>query len=827
MLLFTCELNAQNLNNWQRNSYPLHNDTIQLDSLSLIPGSLILYTRLGKQINDSLYSLNHTNSSIILLTGLDTFKKIVGDTITAEYRTFTINFNKRYFHKNINVLESSEKGMINPFMYAHKPKSGDLFLSNSLNKSGSISRGVTIGNNQDLAVNSNLDLQISGKLNERIRILAAITDRNIPIQPDGTTVQIQEFDRAYIQLYDDRSKLTVGDFRVEEKTDHFMTFLKKARGGLFETTTSGNKIFKKDTSGVYQSRISGAISKGKFSRFETMGREGIQGPYKVRGANNELFIVVLSGTERIFIDGELMKRGQDHDYIINYNTAEITFTAKRMITKDKRIVIEFQYSDRNYVRSMINVASEYKSDNFKIGIKYYSEQDNKNQPLQQDLTDSNKLTIAGVGDNVQNAVINSMVEVPFTNSEVLYRLVDTLTYTGVLVYLDSIDTSAYRATFSNVGFGNGDYIQTNTSANGKVFQWVAPVLGISQGSYAPKTILAAPGKKQLVSVNTEFNISKRTRAIINLAGSDNDVNLFSTDDKGNDVGYAFHVKLLNERTMFKDTSEYPWKLKTHVSFEQLDKNFTSIERFRTVEFQRDWNLQNNTFNQNQYLGEVVVNLVKKDKGNFLYRFNSFKEAEKYSIFKNDFISDFESKGYRVEFKGSYLETNAIRNNSFLRLKSHVSKSTRKFTIGMKEEYEKNLIDETDTTFSNRSYEFLAWEGYFTNADSAINNYKITYKRRLDKGILRNSLRNATLGQHVGFSADIKKNKNSIFKSTTEFRILSIIKDSIGINQAAQEDKTLVNRIEYLVKLGKGLVSARSFYEIVSGLEVKKEFQFIE
>src|SRR5690606_28316972 len=194
-----------------------------------------------------------------------------------------------------------------------------------------------------------------------------------------------------------------------------------------------------------------------------------QGPYTLIGANNETYIIVLSGSEKIYLDGVLLTRGKDNDYVIDYNTAQITFSARRLITKDSRIVAEFQYSDKNYVRTLLHTANTFEHKNIRLHLNYYSEQDSKNQPLFQDLNAEKKQAMANVGDNIQSAFFENVDSVGFNNNKVLYQK-DTVTINGIFYtyYSYSVDSTRafYRLGFARVGAGNGNYRQVNSVVNG-------------------------------------------------------------------------------------------------------------------------------------------------------------------------------------------------------------------------------------------------------------------------------------------------------------------------------------------------------------------------
>ena len=144
----------------------------------------------------------------------------------------------------------------------------------------------------------------------------------------------------------------------------------------------------------------------KFARNLIVAQEGNQGPYKLRGSQNERFIIILSGTEKVWLDGQLMRRGLEADYIIDYNRGELTFTFRRLITKDSRIIVEFDYSDQNYLRSMYATNLDYQENKVRLYLNAFSQQDSKNATGDLQLSDNEKSLLSQIGDQFENAFVS-------------------------------------------------------------------------------------------------------------------------------------------------------------------------------------------------------------------------------------------------------------------------------------------------------------------------------------------------------------------------------------------------------------------------------------
>ena len=808
--------------NLKQKQYLLKSDTLFLDSLSLIPGSVKLSSK-AAPLDTASYKINYALKALI-------FKQRPKDTLAIAYKTFPYNFEKNYFHKSKAILTKDLSLPSNPFTISFDPlnNNNESFITDGLNKNGSISRGISFGNNQDVVVNSSLNLQVSGKLTQDVDLLLAATDDNIPFQADGTTAQLQEFDKVFIQLSNQNTKLIVGDFQLQRPNSYFMNFYKRSQGAYLSNTYK-DTIEKKIV--LFKTQLSGAVSKGKFARNVVQGTENNQGPYRLKGADNEQFIIVLSGTEKIYIDGRLLQRGQENDYIIDYNTAEVTFTARQIITKDKRIIAEFQYAERNYARSLYFFSEEIEMQKLKLRLNVFGEQDNKNKTLQQTLSDQQKLTLFTIGDTLSKAVSTGATLSSFNNTDVFYWKKDTtvtsLIYSGIYVYSTNADSAKYRVKFSYVGENSGHYVQQLTTANGRVYQWVAPIGGILQGNYEPVIPLVTPKKKQMVTAGGNYVFDKNHNLDVEGVYTKNDINTFSKFDSKDDDGYGFRLNSNNQTVIKIDTvKKESLNAIYNMGYEYIQKYFNPIERYRAVEFERDWNRPISApINTDQNVGFAQAGIQKGNKLKLLYGINFFDEGSFYQGLKHGVQSFYNLKNTSVTYNGSYLTSRYLQQRSnFYRHKASISQGLGKLKLTYLDEFEHNEFRKTTSdSLLPRSYQFWEWEGNITNRDTSGNLYKLFYRERRDKQAYSAVLKDSTLAQNAGFSANINTIRNHPFSVILTYRELHL-KHANPL--FLKPDNTVLGRVEYSPRLMKGFATSSIFYETGYGLENKKEYYYL-
>lgn len=801
-------------------------DTTQLDTLSISPGSYEL--TVGNQTADtSAYEIDPVHALLIWPAPRPT------DSITITYRVLPFNFSEPRQNKDVGMMEPDNAGNVNPFSWS--PGKGgvdDPFQTQGLNKSGSISRGIAFGNNQDLSVNSNLQLELSGQLNDNVKILASVTDDNIPIQPEGNTQQLQDFDQVFIQLYDDKTTLRAGDFQMRSDQSHYLRFFKKAQGASVTSQWQRPQRVPDELIVIpaidFSATASLAASRGKFARNIVQGVEGNQGPYRLTGAEGETFIIILSGTERVFIDGLLLTRGQDHDYVINYNTSEIVFTSNQLITKDKRIIVEFQYSDKNYARFLGHAGFGMKRKGLRLSFNLYNEFDSKNQPVQLTLDDEDRLLLSSVGDSLNDAIIPAFDTTEFNNEFVLYNLIDTLGYDSVFVYTTTEDTTVYQVGFTQVGQGNGDYILSDFVAAGRIYEWIKPDTAVNgvitrNGEYAPVRRLVTPKNLVVASLDGDMAVGRYGKVGFEVAVSNYDLNTFSALDQQDNTGLA--GKLWYQRAAPLSADKDPWKVTTEAEAEIVQDNFEAVERFRTVEFERNWNVLGRRLSGDQLGAIAGVGLTRKQNGYLRYNFNAFTSGQVYEGYRHNLTTDLRKQGWRVIGQGSFLTSEGFGATQFLRHKLNLRKNLGPLVLGFKDEHEYNRFYDATVTDSltARSYRFYDWEVSVGNSDSAKNHYSAFYRQRTDWALFDQTLTRSTFAEWYGGRFELVKNRNSQLRGNVAYRRLNIV-DTTLTTQAP--DNTLVSRLDYNLRLFKGAVSSSTFYELGTGLEQRKEFVYV-
>ncbi|MBK8632262.1 MAG: hypothetical protein IPN72_01345 [Saprospiraceae bacterium] len=787
-----------------------------VDDHLILPSSIQLKSR-GQAISFSAFDA--TLHKIYLPCDTARF----GDTIAVSYR---------YLMSRSRLVSAFDTSLIKVEAYKYdviynldavNTKGVGLIQGEDLVYNGSFTRGFSVGNSQSLVLNSNFDMQMSGELGNGLKVVAAISDDNIPIQPEGNTQVLQEFDKVFIEVSKDKTSLVAGDFELRRPDSYFMNFQKKLKGiniNHDQYIGGGAEV---------NTKVNVASSRGKFARQTIPTKEGNQGPYRLVGNNNERFIIILSGQEKVYFNGELLRRGLEYDYVIDYNSAEIIFSPNRLIARETRIIIEFEYTDLNYFRTLYHLRNDVVGKNYKINVNFYTEQDSKNSTSQIELDSVDISTLEASGDSrtlAYRSGVRPLAERESVTAQITYELLTNPNFpqepnSTYLKFSADETKSLYFASFSEVGVGKGSYeIDVSLGVNGRVYKYV----GFGQGKYEPVIELVPPEKKQMATIGGTVNLGSTSKLSSEIAMSNIDMNRFSTLDDGNNAGFAGFLEFENI-TSVADSNRVT--LINKAKIERTDKTFNPLNPYRTAEFIRDWNTDSIS-----RIGETIIQmesvLKRQNQWSIGYRFSTYGIQGFYKGVRNQILGEYRIHGWDIKADlGVTSSKTLLKEIQFLRPNFNISRAFIKldnasFGVALESERNTSNLIKSDSILA-QSYAFNYTRYYFASNTTRPFFAKFSFNKRNDDFAKLGSLEKALDINEWELNLNWNKNAGNRFILSFKNRDYVVVDQILVPNERSK--KTTLGSLDHVLTSFNQGVQLTTNYQLASGQEPKIEYIF--
>ena len=740
-----------------------------------------------------------------------------GDSVTFRYYAYPFSAHKPTYRYKRTEFDSL-------LMFADYPDQGfgngpaekreELFAMPGIQKSGAITRGISIGNNQNGFVNSSLNLQLEGQISPQIRLTAVMSDQNVPFQPQGNTQQIRELDRVYIQLDHTQGQLIAGDVVLRNEPSQFLRYYKNIQGGQIMANW--------DTTKNSQTRLAAGVAKGKFASIVVTVQEGVQGPYRLRPPNNpDLSVVILANSERIYFDSRLLKRGFNQDYIIDYNTGELTLNNHLQVTQFTRLRTDFEYSERNYSRTVLMGEHTEKIGMAQVQISHYQEQDNPNKPLSFNLDSLNSQILNNAGDDPYKAILpTAQRSSNYTEGQIYYTKRDTIINQIPLSYYQYSPTDQpdlYQVIFSEVGSARGSYQLLQNLGNGKIFVYTGP----ETGNYLPIRFTVLPNQRSMSRAALSLNPSREHKIEIEGALSRYDKNRLSKldeeDNLGNSqyVGYQWNPKKKNTEKLM---------LRLGLNYTRLSKTFNPIDRFRPIEFDRDWNASTgDTLIADDHLLQANVQTGKINDWNLKY--NGAYRNKGDNVKGSQQTIDIQHKilPFYFHHQGFMMQNfRPTEKATWYRLSSEVLLSKFRLLPGYRFQLDENAVSQslTDsvlrTAMNYRSHSF-----FIKSKDTTKRFFIADYTYREDKRPIEGELKTSLYSHNGTIRAGSILGENHRVDLAANYRQYQDV-----LVQQNQVEKNLAGRIDYSGSLLQGSVRQEFTYTINTVQEQKRTYQFV-
>ncbi|HEX6791785.1 MAG TPA: hypothetical protein VF247_10790 [Candidatus Krumholzibacteria bacterium] len=462
---------------------------------------------------------------------------------------------------------------------------------------GTKSVSFSTGTNKGSTLDQSLEATVEGQLTPTLKVRAILSDNNLPVQPEGNTEELEYFDRVFVEVEGPNGRATVGDLSLDNRISTFSPLTRQLRGISGQVWNGRGRI-----------TGAGAETKGEFRSLEFRGTTGLQGPYALLSPGRTTGEVIIAGTERVYVDGARLQRGQNQDYVIDYDAGNITFTPRRLITTDTEIAVDFEVTAEKYDRATVLGAAEKLQLGGGVGVSFLfaREADDDGSPKNLTLSQADRDSIAAAGDDPRRALTGGVT--PATPGQGLYVLVPADTLLGVPEHYQFDELLGdLLVSFVEVGTGQGDYRRAGLSTRGiPYFEFT----GAGGGSYRVGRLLPLPEASNLYTARLERPTGALTiDAEWNL--SDHDANTLSPIDDDDNQGNAGQVRVGLRR-------DGAWRMGLTGAASYLEDRFHSFDRVRPGYFYRDWNLEGVPLVGDEKTAEVSADVARAKLGSARY-----------------------------------------------------------------------------------------------------------------------------------------------------------------------------------------------------------------
>lgn len=476
----------------------------------------------------------------------------------------------------VSAPPDRQTGLLTRGLGGDAAAAGD-WRTGDLQVSGSKTIQVSSGSRREMTVDQNLRLSIAGQLTPEISVRAFLSDDNLPVVPEGNTEELRDIDKVLVELTAPEWRATLGDFVARREGTTFGDYRRKLQG-ISLTADPGPTEFE----------VLAGSPRGRYRTLQVRGRESNQGPYFLGGSGAAGNLFIVAGSERVTLDQQVLTRGADRDYVIDYITGTITFTYRRLVTAESTIVVEFEEGEGPYGRTVVGGGAGI---GFEVPVlaapgrfraRVIRERDDPGRLRTGTLGDEDEAILRAAGDDLSLAVAGGVTATAPGEGAYLAQVAG-----GKTIYVFSETGGDFNLDLFYVGPGQGDYrLQQLTAAGSKVFEH----LGDGLGNYRIGRPIPLPAQQSVATLTAVVGDTAGSHVVGEWNAGTLDRNQLSPLDNDDNSGTAGRVvgQLVQQPLGAGGVSL--GQIDLAAAWEQKDDRFRPFQVRRTIFDYAEWGL---------------------------------------------------------------------------------------------------------------------------------------------------------------------------------------------------------------------------------------------